>query len=84
MNMSRHASCWWPAQPPPRVSLPHNALCATDSTERDHKKGGLALDYQSTKDLVAMLQARRYQQSNCLTARLRGIEAQDGRLSRGA
>jgi amidase len=62
------------------MSIPRQAICAADETaSRD--KGGLAVDYRTAKDVVALLQARQVSAVELADRAIARIEAHDGKLN---
>lgn len=62
------------------MSLPQGVTRAADDTASS-KKGSLALDYRTAKDLVALLQARQVSAVELLDRTIARIEAHDGKLN---
>jgi amidase len=64
------------------VSLPRDAICAVDnraSHNKDH--GGIALDYRTTKELVALLLARQVSAIELVDRSIARIATHDGTLN---
>ncbi len=62
------------------MSLPREVVRAADDAARN-SKGGLAVDYRTAKDLVALLQARQVTAVELLDHAIARIEAHDGKLN---
>jgi amidase len=62
------------------MSLPSEIARAADDAARNNKGGG-ALDYRSTKELVALLQARQVSAVELLDRAMARIETYDGKLN---
>src|SRR5258708_35418866 len=62
------------------MSLPREVVRAADDAARN-SKGGLAVDYRTAKDLVALLQARQVTAVELLDHAMARIEAHDGKLN---
>jgi amidase len=62
------------------MSLPQRASRAADDAVSG-KRGGLAVDFRATKDLVALLQARQVSAVELLDHAIARIEAYDGKLN---
>src|SRR5260370_4481601 len=62
------------------MSLPREVVRAADDAARN-SKGGLAVDYRTAKDLVALLQARQVTAVEWLDRAIARIEAHDGKLN---
>ena len=62
------------------MSFPQDVICAADDTA-DRNKGGLAVDYRTAKDFVALLQARQVSAVELLDRAIARIETHDGKLN---
>jgi amidase len=62
------------------MSLPQEVVRAADAAGRDSKEG-LAVDYRTAKDLVALLQARQVTAVELLDHAIARIEAHDGKVN---